>query len=113
MKKLTPIIISSLALLFISSTGVYADNNHSIEQKKIREFISRKVGMPELNMEKVTSCSVKVLFNVDEHNSIKLKEVSGSNDFLNEYVANRLINAKLKNLKIRPGQAFEIDISFN
>ena len=68
--------------------------------------------MPELSREKIEPASVSVTFTINENNLIIVKEVSGTNSFLNEYVGNKLHHSKIAITPESSGQEFEIEFSF-
>lgn len=111
--KTTSILIGLIAALFVNTLTANAHNNEFIATEKlIREVIARKIGMPEKSRTKVFAAEVSVKFSIDENSRIIVKEIAGENDFLNEYVGDKLHHSKLKFISARPEQQFEITISF-
>ncbi len=96
------------------STGLVkaSNNNNKTTETSIREQVVKKVGMPELRREKIVPSTVSVKFIIDENNLIIVKEVSGANSFLNEYVGEKLHHSKIGITPESAGQEFEITFSF-
>lgn len=111
--KTLAIIITLFTTLLISSGSVEAKNsNNKTTASAIRKQVVKKVGMPELNREKIAPASVSVRFTISENNLIIVKEVAGENSFLNEYVGTKLHHSKIGIPSETAGQEFEITFNF-
>ncbi len=111
--KTLAIIFSLITSLLISTGKVEAKNtSNKTTASAVREQVVKKIGMPELSREKIGHASVTVKFSINENNLIIVKEVSGKNSFLNEYVGNKLHHSKIAITSGTEGQEFEIEFSF-
>jgi hypothetical protein len=111
--KTLAIIITLFTTVLISSGNVEANNNTTkTNTSAVREQVVKKVGMPELSREKIAPASVSVTFTISENNLIIVKEVSGENSFLNEYVGTKLHHSKIGITPETAGQEFEITFNF-
>lgn len=104
-------IIIAFCSTILMNTGIASAENHKTEAA-IRNQIDKKIGMPEFAREKITPATVYVKFSIDENNTILVKEVSGGNVYLNEYVADKLHHSKVKTKPENTDQVFELAISF-
>lgn len=111
--KTLAIIITLFSSLVLSTGNVEAKNtSNKTTASAVREQVVKKVGMPELSREKIEPANVSVTFTINENNLIIVKEVSGTNSFLNEYVGNKLHHSKIAITPESAGQEFEIEFSF-
>lgn len=111
--KTLAIILTLFTSLLVSTGKVEAKNtSNKTTASAVREQVVKKIGMPELSREKIEPASVSVTFTINENNLIIVKEVSGANSFLNEYVGNKLHHSKIAITPESAGQEFEIEFSF-
>lgn len=110
--KTLAIILTLFTSMFINTENTAATNTTTTNETTIREQIVKKIGMPELSREKIEPASVAVKFTISDNNLIIVKEISGENSFLNEYVGNKLHHSKIGNTPENEGQEFEIIFNF-
>ena len=105
----------SLVLVFSSVLLMANDNDPKTFEKaklELKQEITKLLKGPDLRANDVASCNVKVHFVINSKKEIRVIDIYTDNDYLKDFIEDRLHNEKVKTKNIKIRKTYLIPIQF-
>ena len=112
MKTIRLFVVLSFALFISSTLSAYPNDNPLGPNEDLRKEVVKLIQNPELSKNGIQKAEVVISFTVKENGKIELLKVSANNEYIEDFVKERLEDQKVTVDGVAPKANYNLKVSF-